>query len=633
MTVAILQDLVGSPIPSSASPVLTLTRVAYIQGSVGTLTTTTTSVQAGDILVAFAHGHQVPTMTVSDSSSTGSWTWLTSASQSDAMIWYKQFLTPAGSFTVSLAQGGGWTTQMQLCVIRVRGYKNSSPFGTNFTQVAAAVSTYTGSLTSTVDNSTLLTTISGDSQSTAPASNDQTVGSTIVGAPWCVGYGTKVLDVAGTNLYNWKFANGTATNFRIAGAEVIPRKFNIDFYGGVWGDNTATNPQVSSAIAFTPGLWIVAAQSARGCGANAITDSSGTGAWTRAGVAGTGSETAIYYKQFTTSGNYTVSFTTTLGSSGSRCFQVMSATGAPTGTVVGAVAGTDVGSTASVDTSITTTGTDSIIVVSGYNSVASTVMSSTLWSTPQNYSVGSESGVFGYQGAANPGTRNVNVNSVAGTNSWKVVAVEFLATSPLTTQTDSETGSAVDDAGTLTRTPDGETFAAADDATLTATTIQTATEVGSATEAATLFVTLTGTESFSATDAANAPDVALTDSEGLAAADAATLTKAFPDTETFSLVDAATALSVIDLTPYKFRPPSVEGERDNTHPLWRRLRHPVGLAVLKIGGLYKQVANPGSDDIAAATEVYLGGHVHTVDLATKNALTAAGYGAYVNIEE
>ena len=54
---------------------------------------------------------------------------------------------------------------------------------------------------------------------------------------------------------------------------------------------------------------------------------------------------------------------------------------------------------------------------------------------------------------------------------------------------------------------------------------------------------------------------------------------------------------------------------------------PVGRSVLKIDGVYVTIDTPTQAQIDSATEYYAGGHVYTVDAATAEALTAAGYGA------
>lgn len=86
------------------------------------------------------------------------------------------------------------------------------------------------------------------------------------------------------------------------------------------------------------------------------------------------------------------------------------------------------------------------------------------------------------------------------------------------------------------------------------------------------------------------------------------------------------------LMTYRFATPSIAGERDISHPLWRRLRHDVGVAVLLIDGFYRQVQNPGTDDLASAAEVYLGGHEYHVSDAVAAALTTAGYGPFLTLD-
>jgi len=83
----------------------------------------------------------------------------------------------------------------------------------------------------------------------------------------------------------------------------------------------------------------------------------------------------------------------------------------------------------------------------------------------------------------------------------------------------------------------------------------------------------------------------------------------------------------------KFVPPVV---RDNpailpesTGVAYRLFRHygPYrrGRSVLRIDGVYRTFDTPTDQDLAAATEVYLGGHVYDVTPEVADALTAAGY--------
>ena len=77
---------------------------------------------------------------------------------------------------------------------------------------------------------------------------------------------------------------------------------------------------------------------------------------------------------------------------------------------------------------------------------------------------------------------------------------------------------------------------------------------------------------------------------------------------------------VADLTP------PVVAERHPGNMLFRHYKsRACGKSVLRTGGVYRTVINPSQDQIAAASEVYLGGHVYEVDVATAAALTAAGY--------
>jgi hypothetical protein len=79
--------------------------------------------------------------------------------------------------------------------------------------------------------------------------------------------------------------------------------------------------------------------------------------------------------------------------------------------------------------------------------------------------------------------------------------------------------------------------------------------------------------------------------------------------------------SPIYLQPDRFYPVTRVAER--------LMRHyggqPRGQTVLKIDGVYQTVSHPSQSQIDAASEVYLGGHVHDISQETADALTAAGY--------
>jgi hypothetical protein len=53
------------------------------------------------------------------------------------------------------------------------------------------------------------------------------------------------------------------------------------------------------------------------------------------------------------------------------------------------------------------------------------------------------------------------------------------------------------------------------------------------------------------------------------------------------------------------------------------------MSVVKADGFYRTLEYPDDEVIASAQEVYLGGHVYEIDTTIADALTAAGYGAYI----
>lgn len=75
-------------------------------------------------------------------------------------------------------------------------------------------------------------------------------------------------------------------------------------------------------------------------------------------------------------------------------------------------------------------------------------------------------------------------------------------------------------------------------------------------------------------------------------------------------------------------PPTVKGLPGNG-AAFMLLRHfksrARGRSVLKVDGVYVTVDDPSQDQIDAATEAYIGGHVYTVTQSVADALTAAGY--------
>lgn len=77
-----------------------------------------------------------------------------------------------------------------------------------------------------------------------------------------------------------------------------------------------------------------------------------------------------------------------------------------------------------------------------------------------------------------------------------------------------------------------------------------------------------------------------------------------------------------------FTPPSHD-MRYPTGPLWSRVSYPKGMTLLKIGSFYTLLEYPDDEAIAAADIAYLGGHDYTISAEEADALTAAGYGAFI----
>lgn len=76
---------------------------------------------------------------------------------------------------------------------------------------------------------------------------------------------------------------------------------------------------------------------------------------------------------------------------------------------------------------------------------------------------------------------------------------------------------------------------------------------------------------------------------------------------------------------WTFRPPTVdEGPASWENRLFYRVKITRGITILDSSGTYTAVRFPTRDEIAAATNTYMGGHEYTVDDATKAALIAAG---------
>ena len=77
-----------------------------------------------------------------------------------------------------------------------------------------------------------------------------------------------------------------------------------------------------------------------------------------------------------------------------------------------------------------------------------------------------------------------------------------------------------------------------------------------------------------------------------------------------------------------FLPPSFYEGPIGGHRLFQFFEMLQSNSVLKIDGEYVEIRDPSQDEIAEATEVYLGGHEYIVSDTVGAALTAAGYEVY-----
>ena len=84
--------------------------------------------------------------------------------------------------------------------------------------------------------------------------------------------------------------------------------------------------------------------------------------------------------------------------------------------------------------------------------------------------------------------------------------------------------------------------------------------------------------------------------------------------------------------PYRFVTPTVKTFPVGGHRLFEFFKaHDMGVTIYKLNGIYYEEPYPDEDTLRIATEVYAGGHVHTVSNAVAADLTTAGYGAYLTL--
>lgn len=78
-----------------------------------------------------------------------------------------------------------------------------------------------------------------------------------------------------------------------------------------------------------------------------------------------------------------------------------------------------------------------------------------------------------------------------------------------------------------------------------------------------------------------------------------------------------------------FTPPTVDEGPAGLGRLFYRYKLTRGETVIQTGGTFSTVRYPAMEDLAAADAYWIGGHSYDIDQATADALTAAGYGAFI----
>jgi len=83
------------------------------------------------------------------------------------------------------------------------------------------------------------------------------------------------------------------------------------------------------------------------------------------------------------------------------------------------------------------------------------------------------------------------------------------------------------------------------------------------------------------------------------------------------------------MTQYRFTTPTVEETPMGEGVLFERYKITRGVTVMRNNGIYSSYRYPSQTETLAAQELYMGGTVTIIDQETADALTAQGYGAYI----
>jgi hypothetical protein len=83
------------------------------------------------------------------------------------------------------------------------------------------------------------------------------------------------------------------------------------------------------------------------------------------------------------------------------------------------------------------------------------------------------------------------------------------------------------------------------------------------------------------------------------------------------------------MATYRFTTPTEPETPMGEGALFSRYEIDRGISVLRKNGIYSSYRYPSLNEVLDAEEVYLGGRIYDIDEATKDSLTAAGYGSYI----
>jgi hypothetical protein len=397
-----------------------------------------------------------------------------------------------------------------------------------------------------------------------------------------------------------------------AAIEINPDPFEF-IKVDTFGSSTNRTNFPGNPFAVTSGDLLV--MTLQGNGSSQAVADSVFGSWTRVAVDWSATN-AIWYKVAPSSTTITVTYTA--GTTGQGHFDVFRIPARSGGSAsIGATAGSPSSTTSTnYNANVLTNTTANSQLLIGAGSGGGNALATT--ADCYNYGTYNFSFVSGCSGARRNATiaaQTVNLTGVSG-STWNWAAVEIIAPIVIVTQAQSETWTATDASPASHDRAATESMVASDatpPSLITVDALQVQSESMTALDdftAIALQQTVVDNEPFGFAE--NAPG-----GEQIQGA----------TEDSFGFTDDNGQL--LNATWVTFSPPGVEGIRDTTHPLFARMHVDRGVSVLKIGGFYRQVEEPSTEDLLSATEVYLGGHEYRIPQYIGDDLVAAGYGPYI----